>query len=142
MGGQAGAEAPSVKLSQNATFHRMSCKGERVGSHCRGRRASPSGLVQPLGSLGGLARVYVDGLLAVLTLHGAAPPELALALGDLLDPRGVVASPAAHDLAAVGAARRLVADPARRAQGPCAECESVRSPPLTFEASPRNSKLV
>lgn len=63
-----------------------------------------SGLIQPLCSFRCLAGVYVHSLLAVLALHGAAPFELALALGDLLDSRGVVATPTAHDLAAVCAA--------------------------------------
>lgn len=62
-----------------------------------------SGLVQPLSSFGGFARVYVHSFLAVLTLHSAAPFELALALGDLLDPRGVVAPATAHDLTAISA---------------------------------------
>lgn len=81
--------------------------------------APSSGLVQPFGAFRGLARVYVHGLLAVLTLHGAAPFKLALTLGDLLHSRGVVAPPAAHDLAAVCAARRLVADAPSCAQGAC-----------------------
>lgn len=63
-----------------------------------------SGLVQPFGTFRGLARVYIHRLLAVLTLHGAAPFKLTLTLGDLLYSGGVVASPAAHYLAAVRAA--------------------------------------
>ena len=83
----------------------------------------PSGLVLPIGSLGGLAGVYVHGLFAVLTLHGAAPLELALTLGDALDSRGVVAPPTAHDLTAVSAARRLVADATGRPQGTCGQTQ-------------------
>ncbi len=60
-----------------------------------------SGLVQPLGSFGGFARVYVHSFFTVLALHGAAPFELALAFGDLLDSRGVIAPPTAHDLTAI-----------------------------------------
>lgn len=78
-----------------------------------------SGLVQPFSSFGSLARVYVYSFLTVLTLHRAAPLELALALGDLLDSRGVVATPTAHDLTAVCAARCLIADPSGCAQGTC-----------------------
>lgn len=62
-----------------------------------------SGLVQPFGTFGGFASVYVHSFLTVLALHSTAPSELALTLGDLLDSRGVVAPPAAHDLTAVGA---------------------------------------
>lgn len=82
-----------------------------------GGKAPSSGLVQPFGAFRCLARVYVHGLLAVLTLHGAAPFKLALTLGDLLDSGGVVAPPTAHDLAAVRASRRLVADAPSCAQG-------------------------
>lgn len=78
-----------------------------------------SGLVQPIGAFWGLARVHVHGLLAVLTLHGAAPFKLALTLGDLLNSRGVVTPAAAHDLAAVCAARCLVADAPSCAQRAC-----------------------
>lgn len=78
-----------------------------------------SGLVQPFGTFRGLARVYIHRLLAVLTLHGAAPFKLALTLGDLLHSGGVVAPPTAHYLAAVRAARRLVADAPGCAQGAC-----------------------
>lgn len=92
-------------------FPRMPCStgcpvkgGKGWGRIAGGVRGVSSGLVQPLGSFGGFARVYVHGLLTVLTLHGAAPFELALALGDLLDSGGVVAPPTAHDLTAVGAA--------------------------------------
>lgn len=89
------------------------------GGQAGGGPAPSSGLVQPFGALRGLARVHVHGLLAVLALHGAAPFKLALTLGDLLHSRGVVAPPAAHDLAAVRAARRLVADAPSCAQGAC-----------------------
>lgn len=80
-----------------------------------------SGLVQPFSSFGGLTRVNVHSFLTVLTLHGTAPFELALTLGDLLDSGGVVAPPAAHDLAAVSATWWLIADPTSCAQGPCRE---------------------
>lgn len=63
------------------------------------------------GSRLALAGVHVDLLVAVSAVHGAAPVELALALGGLADPRCVVASAAAHHLAAVHTARRSVADP-------------------------------
>lgn len=85
----------------------MSCKGQGgwgTVTGVGGWGGVSSGLVQPVGSLGGLARVYVHGLLAVFALDSAAPFELALAFGDPLHPSGVVSSPAAHDLAAVGAA--------------------------------------
>ena len=58
-----------------------------------------------------LAGVHVHLLVAVLAVHGAAPVELALALGGPADPRRVVASTAAHHLTAVDAARRPVTDP-------------------------------
>lgn len=79
-------------------------RGKGWGCITGGGRGVSSGLVQPFGSFGGLARMYVYSFLAVLTLHSAAPFELALTLGDLFDSGGVVAPPAAHDLAAVGAA--------------------------------------
>ena len=81
----------------------------------------PSGQVQPVGPLSvvRLARVHVHRVVAVPALHGAAPAELALALGGARDAHGVVAPAAAHDLAAVGAPRRLVAHAARRAQRAC-----------------------
>lgn len=53
----------------------------------------------------GLAGVDVHHVLTVFALHGAAPLELALALGDTLDTHGVVAPPTAHDLTAVRASR-------------------------------------
>ena len=57
-------------------------------------------------------QVYLQ--VAVLAAHGAAPVELALALGGAADARRVVAPPAAHDLTAVHAAGRPVAHaPAR-----------------------------
>lgn len=64
---------------------------------------------RPVSALGGLARVHVQGLHTVLTAHGTAPVELTLALGHPGDARGVVASPAAHDFAAVHAAGSQVA---------------------------------
>lgn len=82
-------------------------------------RARPSGLVHPFGTRGSLAGVDVHRLLAVLALHRAAPLELALALGDALHARGVVAPPTAHDLTAVRPARRLVAHSPGSAQGTC-----------------------
>lgn len=76
-----------------------------------------SGLVQPFGPFRSFACVYVHGFLAVLALHSAAPFELALALGDLHYPSGVIAPPTAHDLTAVCATGRLIADAASSAQG-------------------------
>lgn len=73
--------------------------------------------IQPIRSLVRLAGVNVHHLLAVGALHGAAPLELAFALGDALDAHGVVAPPTAHDLAAVQASGGLVAHSACRAQG-------------------------
>ena len=78
---------------------------------------SSLGHVQPVGTLVGLAGVNVHHVLAVVALHGAAPLELALALGDTVNAHGVVAPPAAHDLTAVGPSRGLVAPAARCAQG-------------------------
>ena len=69
----------------------------------------------------GLAGVNVHQVLAVAALHGAAPLELALALGDTFDAHGVVAPPTAHDLTALGASGGLVAHSARCAQGACKE---------------------
>lgn len=62
------------------------------------------GYVQPVGSLVGLAGVNVHHVLAVFTLHSAAPLELALTLGDTFDTHSVIAPPTAHDLTAVCAA--------------------------------------
>ena len=67
--------------------------------------------------------MYVHGFLTVLTLHGTAPFELALALGDLLDSCCVVAPPTAHDLTAVSAPRCLIANPSSRAQGACTKTQ-------------------
>lgn len=64
---------------------------------------------RPVSALGGLARVHVQGLQTVLTAHGTAPVELTLALGHPGDAGGVVASPAAHDFAAVHATGSQVA---------------------------------
>lgn len=77
------------------------------------------GYVQPIGSLVGLAGVNVHHFLAVFTLHSAAPFELALTLGNTFDTHGVVAPPTAHDLTAVCASGRLVANSACCAQGAC-----------------------
>lgn len=86
-------------------FHRMSCKGERGGVALQGGNwGVSSGLVQPFSSFGGFARMYVHSFLTVLTFHGATPFELALALSYLLDSRGVVAPPTAHDLTTICAA--------------------------------------
>lgn len=76
-----------------------------------------SGLVQPLGPFRCFTRVHVHSVLALLAAHSAAPVELALALGDARDARGVVPPPAAHHLAAVRPARHLVAHATGRAQG-------------------------
>lgn len=81
-----------------------------------GRRQGSCGH-RPVGALGGLARVHVQGLEAVLTAHGAAPVELTLALGHPRDAGRVVASPAAHDLAAVHASGGQVAHASRCPQG-------------------------
>lgn len=78
---------------------------------------SPLGYIQPIGSLVRFAGVNVDDVLAVAALHSATPLELTLALGDAFDTHGVVAPPAAHDLAAVGTSGGLVAHPARCSQG-------------------------
>lgn len=84
-----------------------------------------SGLVQPLGPFGCFTGVHVHSVLALLAAHSAAPVELALALGDAGDARGVVAAPAAHHLAAVRAPGHLAAHPARRAQGACGGNQST-----------------
>lgn len=76
-----------------------------------------SGLVQPLGPFRCFTRVHVHSVLTLLAAHSAAPVELALALGDASDARGVVPPPAAHDLAAVRPAGHLVAHATGRAQG-------------------------
>ena len=73
--------------------------------------------VQPNRSLVGFAGVNVHNVLTVSALHRAAPLELALALGDTFDAHGVVASSAAHDLAAICASRGPVAHSASCAQG-------------------------
>lgn len=84
-----------------------------------------SGLVQPLGPFGRFTRVHIHSVLTLLAAHSAAPVELALALGDAGDARGVVAAPAAHHLAAVCPAGHLAAHPARRAQGACGGNQSL-----------------
>lgn len=70
------------------------------------------------GSRLALAGVHVHQLVAVSAAHGAAPVELALALGGAAHPQRVVAAAAAHDLAAVGGTGRPVAEPPPGAQGP------------------------
>lgn len=106
--GQGRAETQSTFRTN---FPKMPCstgypaKGERGGVALQGGGGGvSSGLVQPFGSFGGLARVYVHSFLTVLTLHGTTPFEFALTLGDLLDSCGVVAPATAHDLATVCAA--------------------------------------
>lgn len=71
-----------------------------------------------------LAGVHVHLLLAVAAAHGAAPVELALALGGLAVARRVVAPTAAHHLAAVHAAGRPVTHPP---PGPQRACRGRRS---------------
>lgn len=70
-----------------------------------------------LGLRAGLADVNVRHIFAHSALHGAAPLKLAVAAGDAFDTHGVVASSAAHDLAAVHASGELVALPSVCAQG-------------------------
>lgn len=70
-----------------------------------------------VGSRLALARVHVHLLVAVSAVHGAAPVELALALGGAAHPRRVIAAAAAHHLAAVDGAGRPVADPPAGPQG-------------------------
>lgn len=82
----------------------------------------------------GLTGVNVHSVLTVLTLHGATPLELALALGDSLGAHCVVAPSATHDLAAVCASRRLVADSPCRSQG--AFGESTRQTPWLKTSRP------
>lgn len=72
---------------------------------------------RPVGTLGGLARVHIQGLQAVLTAHSTAPMELTLTLGHPGDTGSVVASPAAHDFAAVHASGSQVAHAACCTQG-------------------------
>lgn len=81
-----------------------------------------------------LAGVNVHHVFAVLALHGATPLELALALGDSFDAHCVVAPSATHDLAAVCASRRLVADSPCRSQG--AFGESTRQTPWLKTSRP------
>lgn len=73
-----------------------------------------------------LAGVHVHQLVAVLASHGAAPVELALALGGAAHSQRVVAAAAAHDLTAVSGTGRPVADPTPGTQGPCRESERER----------------
>lgn len=82
-------------------------------------QVSSLGYVQPIWSLVGLAGVNVHHVLAVFALHGAAPLEFALALGDTLDTHSVIAPPTAHDLTAVCASGGLVAHSACCPQGAC-----------------------
>lgn len=88
-------------------------------AHTRGVLEGDGGLGHAgAGSRPALAGVHVHQLVAVSAAHGAAPVELALALGGAAHPQRVVAAAAAHDLAAVGGARRPVAEPPPGAQGP------------------------
>ena len=59
-----------------------------------------------------LAGVNIHFLVAVAAVHLTAPVELALAFGGAADARRVVATATAHDLAAVCATSRPVADAA------------------------------
>lgn len=72
---------------------------------------------RPVGTLGGLACVHVQGLQAVLTAHGTAPVEFTLTLGHPGDMGCVIASPTTHDFAAVHASGSQVAHTACCAQG-------------------------
>lgn len=65
-----------------------------------------------------LAGVHVHVLVAVPAEHGAAPVELALALGGAADPGRVVTPAAAHHLAAIHATGCPVADTSPRAHRP------------------------
>lgn len=67
---------------------------------CRGR---------PVSALGGLARVHIQGLQAVLTAHSTAPVEFTLTFGHPGDVGRVIASPTTHDFAAVHASGSQVA---------------------------------
>ena len=88
-----------------------------VGGAARVQPGPIGGLGREEVLLGGpLARVHVHPAPALLAHHEAAPVELALALVHLAHGLGVVAAPAAHDVAAVGPQGRLVARAARRAQ--------------------------
>lgn len=71
---------------------------------------SPPGAAPASRSRLALAGVHVHLLVAVSAEHGAAPAELALALGGAADPGGVVTPAAAHHLAAVHATGCPVAD--------------------------------
>lgn len=66
-----------------------------------------------------LAGVHVHLLVAVSTQHGAAPVELALALGGAADPGRVVTPAAAHHLAAIHATGCPVADTPPGPHRPC-----------------------
>lgn len=59
-----------------------------------------------------LTGVNIHFLVAVAAVHLTAPVELALAFGGAADARRVVATATAHDLAAVCATSRPVADAA------------------------------
>lgn len=71
----------------------------------------------PVGILGGLARVHIEGLQAVLTAYGTAPVEFTLALGHPGDAGGIVASATAHDFTAVHASGSQIAHAACCTQG-------------------------
>lgn len=103
---------------------------------------SPLGYIQPIGSLVRFAGVNVHDVLAVAALHSATPLELTLALGDAFDAHGVVAPPAAHDLAAIGASGGLVAHPARCSQGTWKKKHTfvLQTAPCSL-MSPRKRKL-
>lgn len=70
--------------------------------------------------------MHINGVLALLAAHGAAPVELALALGDTRDAGGVIAPAAAHNLTAVRPTRQLMAHATRRPQGACGKEARVR----------------
>lgn len=91
-----GQTFPECHVPQDI-LHRGKGRGRITGS----TKGVSSGLVQPFSSFGGLACMDVYSFLTVLTLHRAAPLELAFALGDLLDSRGVVATPTAHHFTAI-----------------------------------------
>lgn len=71
----------------------------------------------PIGTLGGLACVHVQGFQAVLTAHGTAPVEFTLTLGHPGDMGCVIASPTTHNFAAVHASGSQVAHAACCTQG-------------------------
>lgn len=122
--GSASGDQSVIVVSHNAVARTWEEKAQEAADWWRLRQ---SGQIQPVWFLVWFTRVNVHGFLAVHAFNGAAPLELALAFGHSFNAGGVVATPTAHDLAAVHAPGRLVAHPSGCTQRPWNKDGEVRN---------------